>query len=203
MQANFISMLKFISTSLYGALILFLFLPFIQVKCNETILAESSGYQAMTGGKPKFVDSSMESYLSGQEGMVDNLQKQNKANVILIVFGLMLLAGLIFSILAKRDVHLGNTVFSSIAIVCLLVFLAQIIYGNHEIKKQSAMMQTGFMKIDLGLKMAYGYWLSLITNIILLVLSILWLVQEKRNKKLMLQYEHTPEHEAPDETTEV
>lgn len=196
-------MSKLIPSSLYGALVLFLFLPFIHVKCNQTILAESSGIKVIAGSKPSFKDNSMESYMSGQGDMMENMQKQNKPNPVLIVFSAMLVLGLIFSLLAKKDLHLGNTVFSGIALLSLLAFLGQIIYGNQEINKQMGMMQTGFMKLNISIKMAYGYWLSLISTLGLLAFSIIWLIKERKQKKLMVHYKQAPDNQSPDEYQQV
>jgi hypothetical protein len=184
---KFLQMFKIIPSSLYGALMLFLFLPFIQIKCNDTVLAESTGAKVAMGAKPTFKDTMMESYISSQTETMDKLQKENKPNIILIVFALVVLLGFLFTLATKRDLELGNTVFSAIAAAALLGFMIQIMNGNNEIGKQMEGMKNGFMKMDIGIKLAYGYWLSLATCVLILVFSSIMLVRKKSRKAVPIQ----------------
>jgi len=191
-------MFKLIPSSLYGALALFFFLPFIQIKCNDTILAESSGLKVSIGGKPAFKDPMMETYAGQGDGM-EKIQEQNKANPVLIAFAALVVLGLAFSLFTKRDLHLGNTVFSCIIAVILLAFMIQIYIGNKEIGKQMSGMQNGLMRMNISINLAYGYWLSLISAFSLIIFSIIMLSKHKKPKLEVAQIDEPAASDAQQE----
>jgi hypothetical protein len=48
-------------------------------------------------------------------------------------------------------------------------------------------MKNGFMKMDIGIKLAYGYWLSLASCVLILVFSSIMLVRKKNRKAVPIQ----------------
>lgn len=192
------SMFKLINSSLFAALILCFFLPFIEIKCNDTRLGSITGFSMITGGDMYLEDASMMDYLKDNKEF-DMLSKQRKEHPDLfsiVAFSLIIL-GLILSLVLKSFREQSSIIIALLVLALLFVFRGVML---HQWQKQMGAQPEMFSYIKLTLNFAIGFWLIITGCFAISGLNIFSLLK-KRNQMRAISEFHS--EDSPDTLEEL
>jgi hypothetical protein len=145
----------YLTTISFAVGILLFFLPFMEVKCNGTALAQMRGTDMVTGSSPKMGDEfeqMTKSFDRSDNGGIDKTTKterEGKVYVLAIIALLLGVAGFIISLMKRGGYNKMEMLFGIIGAVTLIALMvqvkndasSQIETGNKETDGFSSMMK--------------------------------------------------------------
>jgi len=178
-------MLRYINSGIFFASLLLFFLPFINIKCNDAKLASVSGYSLMTAGDMDVEDLGMLDYIKNNEGFseLENSRKK-KPDVFTWAAAIAILVGGIVSLTIKKNNELFVLIIAFITVIILILFRVLLLMAWKEnIASQTEMLS--YIRISLGF--AAGYWLLLITHLLLGISNSILLFLKKKQERYQLE----------------
>lgn len=186
-------MFKFINSSLFAALILCFFLPFIEIKCNDTKLGSMTGFSMMTGGDMDLNDASMMDYLKDNKEF-DMLNKQRKEHpdVFSIVALSLLVLGFVLSLVLKSFREQTSIIISLLVLAVLFIFRGIML---HQWEKQMGAQPEMFSYIKLTLNFAIGFWIIILGCFAISGLNIFSLLKKRNQMQAISEFhsENSPD----------
>jgi hypothetical protein len=187
----------YLNSGLFAFVLIFFFLPFIEIRCNDSALAEMSGIHMATGAKPELNDPSLMDYLKDNPQFSALKNQEAGPDPMTIIAGLSLFAGLVLQIVLRRRREL-------VAIICaltaFLVLIALQVIMKYQWNKQMAGAEEMMTYVKFTLNFVIGYWLAVGGSFLLSALNGYYLIAERRDKPLVV---FEPDHESPDTLEEV
>lgn len=190
-------MFKFINPALYGAVILFFFLPFLEIRCNGNKLIEASGMALALNLK---MDMPSQGFLgqmadSPDLSALDSSKRKPDVISLSVLIIMVVSAGLWFvkSISERWVAIIGGS------LATILLALLQIAYSGKFDEQSGGDFGEMFQYVKFTVHFSYGYWLALMACLSLVILNVYLKIQEKRNAYLV---PYSPEKE-PDILDEV
>jgi ammonia channel protein AmtB len=186
----------YINSGLFSVLILCFFLPFIEIKCNDSTLAKMNGFDLAISGDISLEDSGMMDYLKeSEEYKTYQTKKKEHADPFTISVLLLCLAGVVTNIVVKKmrekiSISLGFLV-AGILFVFKYVFTAA---------WDEKMPELGKMMSIIKLEFGTGFWLVISGSIGLIALNIYYLISDRRDKYISV---YNPSDAEPDISQEV
>lgn len=190
-------MIKFINPALYGAVILFFFLPFLEIRCNGNKLVEASGMSLALNLKMDVPSQGLFGQMADSPDLSALDSSKRKPDVIsLSVLIIMVVSGGLWFVKSVSERWVA-IIGGSLATV--LLALLQIAYRGTFDEKTGGDFGEMFQYVKFTIHFSYGYWLALMACLSLVILNVYLKVQEKRNAYLV---PYSPEKE-PDILNEV
>jgi uncharacterized membrane protein (DUF485 family) len=187
----------YLNSGLFAAIILFFFLPFIEIKCNESTLATMSGYDLATAGDIALDDPTMAEYMKDNEEFKSMSEKSKHPEPLTIGSLIFALSGLIINLAVRKKREVLTVVLTSLIAIVLLLF-RYIFLTKWEENMSAADELGGFIKI--GAEFSTGFWLAVIGAVVALGLNIYYLVNDKKDSYISV---YDPTKESPDTQEEV
>ena len=186
----------YINSGLFSILILCFFLPFIEIKCNESTLAKMNGFDLAISGDISLDDSGMMDYLKDSEEYKALKNKKNKhADPFTIAVLVFCVGGIIINFAMKK---LREKITISLAsLIALLMLVFKLVFTAAWDKK---MPEMGKMMAIIKLEFGAGFWLLIIGSLGIVGLNIYYLKIDRRDKYISV---YKPEEEEPDLSQEV
>lgn len=168
----------YINSGLFSILILCFFLPFIEIKCNESTLAKMNGFDLAISGDISLDDSGMMDYLKESEEYKSYQTKKKKhADPFTISVLILCFAGVVTNIVIKKmrekiSISLGCAI-TIVLFVFKYVFTAA---WNEKITELGKMMS--IIKLEFGV----GFWMVICGSTGLVGLNLYYLISDRRDK---------------------
>lgn len=175
----------YINSGLFTVLILFFFLPFLEIKCNDSKLASITGYSLVTSGDMDMEDASMMEYMKNSEefSLLDK-QRKKQPDFFSIAALTLLVLGAVLSLVLKKFREETSIIISLTIISILLIFRAIML---QQWEKQMGSVPDMLSYVRLTLNFALGFWLLVFGNSILVALNTYYLVQRRKLKSNILE----------------
>jgi len=175
----------YINSSLFTVLILFFFLPFLEIKCNDSKLASITGYSLVTSGDMDMEDASMMEYMKNSEefSLLDK-QRKKQPDLFSIAALTLLVLGAVLSLVLKKFRE-ETSIIISLTIICILLIFRAIMLQQWE--KQMGSVPDMLSYVRLTLNFAIGFWLLVFGNSILVALNTYYLIQRRKLKSNILE----------------
>jgi lysylphosphatidylglycerol synthetase-like protein (DUF2156 family) len=175
----------YINSSLFTVLILFFFLPFLEIKCNDSKLASITGYSLVTSGDMDMEDASMMEYMKNSEefSLLDK-QRKKQPDLFSIAALTLLVLGAVLSLVLKKFRE-ETSIIISLTIICILLIFRAIMLQQWE--KQMGSVPDMLSYVRLTLNFALGFWLLVFGNSILVALNTYYLIQRRKLKSNILE----------------
>jgi hypothetical protein len=187
----------YLNSGLFAFVLIFFFLPFIEIRCNDSALAEMNGFQMATGAKPELNDPSLMEYLKDNPQFSALKNQEAGPDPMTIIASLFLVAGLVFQFVLKKRRELFAVICSLVAFLVLIML--QVIM-KYEWNKQMADAEEIMTYVKFTLNFVVGYWLAVGGSFLLSALNGYYLFNERREKALLV---YEPDHQSPDTLEEV
>ena len=186
----------YINSGLFSVLILCFFLPFIEIKCNESTLAKMNGFDLAISGDISLEDSGMLDYLKDSEEY-KTYQTKKKEHADPFTIGVLILcaAGIVTNLVVKK---LRERI--SISIGCLIALILFVFKYVFTAAWDEKMPELGKMMSIIKLEFGTGFWMVIIGAVGLIGLNIYYLISDRRDKYISV---YNPEEMEPDLTQEV
>lgn len=179
-------MFKIINSSLFLALLLCFFLPFIEIKCNDTKLGSMTGFSMMTGGDMELQDMSMMDYLKdNKEFNMLNKQRKDHPDVFSLIAFSLLVIGLILSLVLKSYREQSSIIIALLVLAVLFVFRGFMLY---QWNKQMGSQPEMFSYIKLTLNFAIGFWLVIVGCFAISGLNVSSLLKKRNQMKALSEF---------------
>jgi hypothetical protein len=172
--------------------ILFFFLPFLEIKCKNEPFAVMSGFDLALKNGMAFSNEETTDYMKDNEEFKSLQKTQNRHDPFSIVSIITLLIAALTQLFVKRKRELLAIVFSSIVAVTLIIMHFAFKLGWNKQMDDMGPMKSMF---PLTLNFGSGYWLSLITCILLLLLNVFFIVYDNKSMRQIEKNDIVP---APD-----
>ncbi|MEX1188996.1 MAG: hypothetical protein WED33_07040 [Bacteroidia bacterium] len=188
----------YINSGLFAALLLCFFLPFLEIKCNDTSLGSMTGYSLMTAGEMNLKDASMMDYLKDNEefNLLNNERKKHP-DFFTIIAAVLLFAGAVLSLALKKYREQMAIIIAALTLTLMIVFRAMMLYQwDKQVGSQPEMLSF----IKLSINFAIGYWLVVIGNAIIGGLNGYYLFKKKKVQENITEF-HTKQ--SPDTLEEL
>jgi len=175
----------YINSSLFTVLILLFFLPFLEIKCNDSKLASISGYALITAGDMEMEDASMMEYMKNSEefSLLDK-QRKKQPDVFSLATLILLVLGAVLSLALKKFKE-ETSVIISITIICILLVFRAIMLDQWE--KQMGSVPDMLSYVRLTLNFALGFWLLVLGNSIIVAVNTYYIIQRRKLKTDIIQ----------------
>ena len=186
----------YINSGLFSILILCFFLPFIEIKCNESTLAKMNGFDLAISGDISLDDSGMMDYLKDNEEYISIKNSKSKhADPFTIAVLIFCVGGIIINFAMKK---LREKITISLAgLIALLMLVFKFVFTAAWDKK---MPEMGKMMALIKLEFGTGFWLVIIGSLGIVGLNIYYLNSDRRDRYISV---YNPEEEEPDLSQEV
>lgn len=170
----------YINSGLFTVLILFFFLPFLEIKCNDSKLASISGYSLITAGDMDMEDASMMEYMKNSEefSLLDK-QRKKQPDVFSLVSLVLLVLGAVFSLVLKKFREETSVIIALLVICILLVFRGIML---HQWEKQMGSVPDMLSYVRLTLNFALGFWAIVLGSSLIAALNTYYLIQRRKLK---------------------
>jgi lysylphosphatidylglycerol synthetase-like protein (DUF2156 family) len=170
----------YINSGLFTVLILFFFLPFIEIKCNDSKLASMSGYDMITAGDIKMEDASMMEYMKNSEefSLLDK-QRKKQTDIISLAALILIVLGAVLSLVLKKFREETAIIIALVSIIILLIYRGIMLY---QWDKQMSSQGDMFSYVRITLNFAIGFWLIVIGNSVITALNSFYLFQRRKQK---------------------
>lgn len=170
---------KFVNSGLFVTVILLFFLPFMEIRCNDEAFIHASG-MAMAFELPFEVnDSMMSGYMQGNEelnnAMSDSKRKPDVFGLIVLFISVI---GVAFQFIPVLNKPWMTSLIGGLA---LLSLLAMYFFYNKGWEKQMSGGNEMLRYFKFTLHFVYGYWLALITTLLIFGFNVYRQIQERRN----------------------
>jgi lysylphosphatidylglycerol synthetase-like protein (DUF2156 family) len=179
----------YINSGLFTVLILFFFLPFIEIKCNDSKLASMTGYDLITAGDMKMADASMMEYMKNSEefSLLDK-QRKKQPDIFSLASLILIIVGAVLSLVLKKFREETAIIIALVGIVILLVYRGIML---HQWDKQMSSQPDMFSYVRITLSFALGFWLIVIGNSIITGINTFYLIQRKRQKADIIEIDES------------
>jgi lysylphosphatidylglycerol synthetase-like protein (DUF2156 family) len=179
----------YINSGLFTVLILFFFLPFIEIKCNDSKLASMTGYDLITAGDMKMADASMMEYMKNSEefSLLDK-QRKKQPDIFSLASLILIIVGAVLSLVLKKFREETAIIIALVVIVILLVYRGIML---HQWDKQMSSQPDMFSYVRITLSFALGFWLIVIGNSIITGINTFYLIQRKRQKADIIEIDES------------
>lgn len=180
------------STGLFAAVVLCFFLPFLNLKCNDAVMAEVSGMELVTG---KSVDSITEEPdgPSAEADGADSVSSHIDRNYFAVAALILALCGIVLSVtlIARRSGDgTGREMLLSIiglsGAMCLWLMKIQL----ESILSGEA---GGMSRYVISLEFAAGYWIALALFVVAAFMNVNAYIQKRREANLTSSQPHPEE----------
>lgn len=186
----------YINSGLFSILILCFFLPFIEIKCNESTLAKMNGFDLAISGDISLDDSGMMDYLKDNEEYKALKNNKNKhADPFTISVLIICVGGIIINFAMKR--FREKITISLGCVIALLMLIFKLVFTEAWDKK---MPEMGKMMALIKLEFGIGFWLVIIGSLGIVGLNIYYLKSERRDNYISV---YNPDEVEPDLSKEV
>jgi len=166
----------YLNSGLFLATILIFFLPFMEIRCNDSALGHMTGYDLATKGEFRMNDPSMSEYMQGDE--YEAIKKQQKGpDPFTIISLLLLITGGVVQLALKKKREMFAVICASSSVLVLIVMQVIYIY-----QWNSKMPDTGEMMsyVKFTLHFVFGYWLALSIPVIIASLNTWYIFNDKK-----------------------
>lgn len=179
----------YINSGLFTVLIIFFFLPFIEIKCNDSKLASMTGYDLITAGDMKMADASMMEYMKNSEefSLLDK-QRKKQPDIFSLASLILIIVGAVLSLVLKKFREETAIIIALVVIVILLVYRGIML---HQWDKQMSSQPDMFSYVRITLSFALGFWLIVIGNSIITGINTFYLIQRKRQKADIIEIDES------------
>ena len=179
----------YINSGLFTVLILFFFLPFIEIKCNDSKLASMTGYDLITAGDMKMADASMMEYMKNSEefSLLDK-QRKKQPDIFSLASLILIIVGAVLSLVLKKFREETAIIIALVVIVIRLVYRGIML---HQWDKQMSSQPDMFSYVRITLSFALGFWLIVIGNSIITGINTFYLIQRKRQKADIIEIDES------------
>jgi len=187
----------YLNSGFFAIALLFFFLPFIEIRCNDSALADMSGYQMASGKKPELNDPSLMDYMKDSPQIAALKSQEAGPDPFTISAAACLAAGFILQLVLKRNKE-------TVALVCSLSALTVLVFLNVFMQYQWTKQMAGAEEVSTYMKFTLnfvaGYWLAVGSSFLISALNGYYVYNDRRNKALVV---YEPEHLSPDTLEEV
>ena len=188
----------YLNSGLFTVIILFFFLPFIEIKCNESTLAKMSGFDLAAAGEITLADPGMMDYLKDNEEFKSMSEQQKKHPDPFTISVLVLsAAGLLLNLLLKTGREKTSIVLGGLMVIILFFF--RMIFLKKWEEQMSGTSELGSY-IRISLVFVSGYWLAMIGSLSVAGINIYHLWKDRRDNFITTYMPNSPE---PDTLEEV
>jgi len=160
--------------------ILFFFLPFLEIKCKNEPFAVMSGFDLALKHGMAFSNEETTDYMKDNEEFKALQKNQNRHDPFTIICILTLLTAAFFQLFLKQKREVFAIVFSGIVAVTLVIMQFTFKIGWDKQMDEMGPMKSMF---PLTLGFGAGYWLSLITCVLLLFLNVFFIIYDNKSLK--------------------
>ncbi len=183
-------MFKFVNPALYGAVVLFFFLPFLEIRCNGSTLVQASGYALALNLKMDMPSQGFMGQMADSPDLSALDSSKRKPDVLSLgVLILMFIGGVLWFVNRKTE-RWAAIIGGSISTI--LLALLQLVYSGKLEEKTGGDFGEIFQYVKFTIHFGIGYWLSLLACLGLVVVNVYLKIQERRNAALL---PYTPENE--------
>jgi hypothetical protein len=180
------------NSGIFLIIILFFFLPFLEIKCKNEPFAVMSGFDLALKNGMAFSNEETTDYMKDNEEFKALQKTQNRHDPFTIVSIITLFTAALIQLFVKRTRELLAIVFSSIVVLMLVIMQFAFKIGWNKQMDDLGPMKNMF---PLTLGFGSGYWLSLITCILLLLLNVFFIIYDKKSMRQIEKNDIVP---APD-----
>lgn len=176
-------MRSFLNSGFFLAAILLFFLPFVELKCSDgDAFAGMTGFDMAFARGITFTDPEMIEYIQKND-IYKEYHKQ--PDVFSLFCLLLLLSGIILQFILRKQRPLAALVISGSVLTVLGVFQAFTRYTwNSEMKKMGDIQSLFPVVLEFGI----GMWLVMLACLILLVINLFFILQDRKNKYLSVYH---------------
>lgn len=185
------------NSGIFVITILFFFLPFLEIKCKNEPFAVMSGFDLALKNGMAFSNEETTDYMKDNEEFKSLQKTQNRYDPFSIVSLITLFTAALIQLFIKRKREILAIVFSSVVVVALIIMQFAFKMGWNKQMDDMGPMKAMF---PLTLSFGSGYWLSLITCILLILLNVFFIIYDNKS---MRQIEKNVISSAPDLNEEV
>jgi len=161
---------SWISTGGFAAILFCFFLPFMDLKCNDALIAEVSGIELITGqdihNAPQLPDTLLKDEQNEEATHIDR-------NYFAVTAFILALAGLILSFAMGKMKEMFLTIIGLAGAMCLFMMKIQLM---SKIAKDT----DATAKYIVNIEFVFGYWLTLILFLIVAFLNLYVFMEESR-----------------------
>jgi len=168
------------NSGIFVITILFFFLPFLEIKCKNEPFAVMSGFDLALKNGMAFSNEETTDYMKDNEEFKSLQKTQNRHDPFSIVSILSLFIAALIQIFLKKNREILAIIFSGVVVVTLIIMQFAFKIGWNKQMDDMGPMKSMF---PLTLGFGSGYWLSLITCILLLVLNVFFIIYDNKSSR--------------------
>jgi ABC-type uncharacterized transport system fused permease/ATPase subunit len=187
----------YLNSGFFAAIILFFFLPFIEIKCNESPLVSMSGFDLATAGDFSLADEGMADYLKQSEEFKTLSEKKRHPDPFTIAVLVLSLVGVVINLLLKKGKEIISVSLAAANAGILLIF-RYIFLTQWDKNMPESSEISGFIKIKA--EFTTGFWLAFFASLILIGLNLFFFINYRRDQLVPV---YNPENPEPDKQEEL
>jgi len=168
------------NSAVFIIIILFFFLPFLEIKCKNEPFAVMNGFDLALKHGMVFSNDETTEYMKDNEEFKALQKTQNRYDPFTITSLATLLIGALFQLFVKKKRELWAAVFSGVVVLTLLIMQVTFKMGWNKQMDDMGPMKSMF---PLTLGFGSGYWLTLIASIMLLLLNVFFIIYDNKTFK--------------------
>jgi hypothetical protein len=179
--------MKLINPGLFAIGILFFFLPFMEIRCNNQPLTEASGFALAFNLKMDVANENLAAYANKSPDMAQLNDKQRRPDVFSLSVLILMALALVLSLVPSMHRYWPAIIASSLSAIILI--LMQWLVKSKFDEQMSASGGEEFMQyIKISVHFGTGYWLVLFLNAGIALINIVLMRNARRDEVIVPYY---------------